>query len=1495
MNSQLPLLAKLKEDRREAMVKYFLGQVAPAQGTASGQLKTAEDLYQYQLLDNQVSDKVKTSWVAETIASFQQCIHGIYNGMEPGHDSVFNRDEVEYWRNWESQYAIWSANEMLQYYPENYIDPSLRLKKTELFKTVEMDINQARISDKHVRKALMNYLNKFDQVSNLSVVSGYMDGNDRRKSDYYFIGREKFSLNRYYYRKARVLLQPGNTRLDPTVWDEWTEINLGFGNDVTHIRPVYSAGRLYLVWVERTTFTHEPEGEDKGKSEWRYEVKLSYLDLNGIWAVPMSAGCLATPNISERYALMAISINSFSQAEAVLAVVLVPTIPATEEVLVKAWDSLSEPLSLGTDEQGQLTNLATARYSDPAVVQKCFSNLTDGISGIDYELGSVTENPEPIDGWRPHKPEGGINQYLELEAEVVSANEKEVTLNVRGKCTAIRKLDRVSRLQLTAHLKGLGGRLAVIEIQEGDHQGGECLATLKSSYSLPKPSIVSVELWYKAEKLLSFEHSDRKPGYRQFILSSEIMDVILAASLEDVKKGFDFKVKIGGLELGFVNDSNYRDLKSGASISPTLQIWKRTGSGYGHQESIWHGSPVLNGHVITSQSKYRQNVEGYVDPTRHAFIFGASHTDDATIGYNWFDVKLKAVEDKTWAPKIATLENGGQFLAFNDSGFQVSSVRLNSLFSQHLIKRLEVSVDELLSWDAQHTLEPAMPEIPGGPVPLDFNGANGRYLWELFFHIPHLIAQRLKLELNHADAQNWLHYIFNPAARDISAERETQSYWQVRPLLEPGDISHETEGPTDPDAIAYSNPEHYRKTIFTDYVRNLIDWADSLYRRQTRDSLSEAKLLYVRALSLMGNPPDYRGVSRWQPATLESLASSDTARLSALEASIGPELMANIPARPGEPVWWGVLDSPAFRPPLNELLLDIWTTLASRLSNMRQNLTLDGKPMSLQLYEAMADPRDLLRAQAGSTGFGQRNPGGHFVVPPYRFTAILPRAQSAVETLMRFGDQVRQFMEQGDRAQQEETVQGQLVEMAGFTVQLQEESIAQNEATTAALEANLAAVQLRYKTYCDLVENDVSNTEEEAMGLMASAIFPMATSGAFSSIGGALDTLPNIFGIANGGARPSGPAYAGGALSSIFSTEQQSRAGNLDASERYRRRKEEWEQQRDLASKEEEALTAQVAVQGIQSHAATTVLAQQKRAQSHTDQLYTFLTKTRSTKVSLYRWLLGQMSTLYFQAYDAVTALCMSAQASWQYEIGDYDTHYIQPNVWFDNYHGLTAGDALKLALLNMESAFVNRNERRDEIAKTLSLRQLFGEEAWSGAGGALETLKRTGSLPFSLTGKMLDEDYPGSYLRQLLRVSVTLPVVLGPYQDIKARLLQVSSKTVIKPDLAAIKYCHDVDDKEGSPANIKFNLRPYGQIAISTGMDDNGVLQMSFDDGRYFPFEGTGADSEWLVEFPRYKLEAQQKLLANLTDIIVHIHYTAVAGGQAFASQVEVLLDKAR
>jgi len=41
-------------------------------------------------------------------------------------------------------------------------------------------------------------------------------------------------------------------------------------------------------------------------------------------------------------------------------------------------------------------------------------------------------------------------------------------------------------------------------------------------------------------------------------------------------------------------------------------------------------------------------------------------------------------------------------------------------------------------------------------------GPYALYNWELFFHIPFLIATRLSKNQRFEEAQKWFHYIFNP-------------------------------------------------------------------------------------------------------------------------------------------------------------------------------------------------------------------------------------------------------------------------------------------------------------------------------------------------------------------------------------------------------------------------------------------------------------------------------------------------------------------------------------------------------------------------------------------------------------------------------------------------------------------------------------------------------------------------------------------------------------
>ncbi|MER5424776.1 hemopexin repeat-containing protein [Streptosporangium roseum] len=68
-------------------------------------------------------------------------------------------------------------------------------------------------------------------------------------------------------------------------------------------------------------------------------------------------------------------------------------------------------------------------------------------------------------------------------------------------------------------------------------------------------------------------------------------------------------------------------------------------------------------------------------------------------------------------------------------------------------------------------------EVAGVPVSthLDFQSANGRYYWEIFFHAPLLIAQALNTAQRFADAKTWYEYVFDPTEQD--------RYWRFLPFL----------------------------------------------------------------------------------------------------------------------------------------------------------------------------------------------------------------------------------------------------------------------------------------------------------------------------------------------------------------------------------------------------------------------------------------------------------------------------------------------------------------------------------------------------------------------------------------------------------------------------------------------------------------------------------------------------------------------------------------
>jgi hypothetical protein len=67
------------------------------------------------------------------------------------------------------------------------------------------------------------------------------------------------------------------------------------------------------------------------------------------------------------------------------------------------------------------------------------------------------------------------------------------------------------------------------------------------------------------------------------------------------------------------------------------------------------------------------------------------------------------------------------------------------------------------------------------------SGAFSAYNWELFLHIPWLIATRLQANQRFEEARKWYHYIFDPTSRPgadaaASPDKPTQRFWNVLPF-----------------------------------------------------------------------------------------------------------------------------------------------------------------------------------------------------------------------------------------------------------------------------------------------------------------------------------------------------------------------------------------------------------------------------------------------------------------------------------------------------------------------------------------------------------------------------------------------------------------------------------------------------------------------------------------------------------------------------------------
>jgi hypothetical protein len=200
-----------------------------------------------------------------------------------------------------------------------------------------------------------------------------------------------------------------------------------------------------------------------------------------------------------------------------------------------------------------------------------------------------------------------------------------------------------------------------------------------------------------------------------------------------------------------------------------------------------------------------------------------------------------------------------------------------------------------------------------------------------------------------------------------------------------------------------------------------------------------------------------------------------------------------------------------------------------------------------------------------------------------------------------------------------------------------------------------------------------------------------------------------------------------------------------------------------------------------------------------------------------------------------------------------------------------------------MEAAYLRNSGRRLMVDKTISLVSLSPEE--------LFRLKKTGECTISVSEALLDLDFPGQYCRQIQGVALSVLDSEGEtFFEIHGILTQIRNDVVLSPDIKAVEY---LLKREGdSPLSIRSNWQASQQIAVYSGGAVTGVGteldSIAFAEDRYYPFEGTGAVSEWRFSLP---FETNPIDFQSISDVQLAVRYFALSAGDPFHKDVKGLL----
>lgn len=1244
---------RLRMHLRDALVAFLL-QKTEIKDTK--EIKSANELYAYFLIDVEMGACMLTSRLKQAIASVQLFVQRCLLNLEEKHHKIKpSMIDAKQWE-WMRLYRVWEANRKVFLHPENWIEPELRDNKSPFFKELESELLQAELTDEIAEQKLMHYLEKLDEVSRLDICGIYQDDDAH---EMHVFGRTFNSPPQYFYRKLDQKTQ---------VWTAWERVPLDIqGNEEgdsagVHLMPVVWNRRLYLFWAifteksdkERIEQDKLPYKQWKGrKNKWESDknrVKQNNETHKTIQgqidelikdrdSLSTSMSFLITLSDYGHSKVKPDDVNEFTLKLTVL----------NTQINILEQVKNDFPLSSELEEFSELEPANEASpwaYYEVRIAWSEYREHKWSNKKISQSFVRTSSSPAGVPPTWKYNFSLEIDSTLKLKLLEFEVLVGEYQFNCNGKVTVLNKQPAILfyRFIDPKQLKFYQSSLAA-------NYSGEAILWHEDE-SLPMTLITDQgENTYKV-----LDGSERE--YKVLFPADYNFSVGLPADFiyQDHKRNYYVEYRkawTGQVVVQLQNDKKvFVDVpytKTEFAASPKtkerMDSLPRELLGNIDQLSPGGNKPVGNKQISAVIDKFVDNKQDNKQITsatamqlKSAIAFEVSTADKVDQSNDHFF--YYPADD---IPKIYEGYNRERTLDFKP------------FFHAYVCAFMEAlnkgGVDGLLTlqnqWLTDLWLDP-----PGGgflrhttnnfeicyqpnelnviqPYPMeevDFSsgGAYSLYNWELFFHVPMLIANRLSQNQRFEEARRWYHFIFNPTT--IENLNSSERFWQVIPLrntaketleelmwqldapktdpkADPAkrqalenQISAWRDHPFNPHLIARMRLGAYAKNVAMKYLDNLIAWADSLFRQDTIEAINEATQLYILAAEMLGKRPEKI------PSRVKNIALN----YAELESN-GLDAFSNTlvqletifpfydigPVPPGSGGSGAILNTTAplyFCIPNNEKLMGYWDTIADRLFKIRHCQNIEGVERQLALFEPPIDPALLVRAVAGGVDIRSVLADLNSPVPYYRFNYIVQKAVESCAELKSLGNSLLAALEKKDgealsmMRTQHETM---LLNLAKIIRKLQ---VTEAQRSREGLEKTREVIEHRADYYAQLVKDGLNSSEKEQqtqsglsmeqsrkgqylqMAASAAQIAPDVEVGVIFGAGGG----PTNNNRTSGGDKAAKALSAIGSYFQLLSTEASFSASGAQTSAGYQRREIDWKYQEKLATKELSQIDKQI-------------------------------------------------------------------------------------------------------------------------------------------------------------------------------------------------------------------------------------------------------------------------------------------------------------------------------